>query len=88
MKADLFIFAIGVAVAFVVLPEATAYTQPWVMRHVLAGYGSEHLEAVLLGWKILLAVLLFAAVQALLRLVFSAAGLALAMRLVARARRW
>lgn len=73
---------IAAAATFLLLPVAAARTAPWVVRHVVAGYGAQHLETGLLCWKLLLAVLIFAAIRAALRLAFSAASLAFALRIV------
>lgn len=78
----MFAIVIAAAATFLLLPVAAAFTAPWVVRHVAAGYGAQHLETLLVCWKLLLAVLIFAAVRAALRLAFSAASLALALRIV------
>jgi hypothetical protein len=82
-ETGMFVIIAAAAAAFLLLPFALARTSPWIARHVVDGYGAQHLETGLLCWKLLLAVLIFAAVRTGLRLAFSAASLALAMRIIA-----
>jgi hypothetical protein len=78
----MFIILVAAAASFVLLPAAYTNTAPWVTDHILTGYGEEHLQDILIAWKMLLALLIFALTRAVLRLAFSAGSLALAMRLV------
>lgn len=75
-------FATALAVAFVTLPDAYEWSRPLVMRHVLSGYGPEVLSWGPTAWKVLLALLIFAAVRAGLQLLFSAVGLGIALAIV------
>lgn len=74
------------AASFVLLPHAYETSAPWITQHVLSGYGAAHADDFLLAWKVLLALLIFASVRVLLKLAFSAASLALAMRVVSSLR--
>lgn len=82
-KTKMFVIVTAAAAAFLLLPFAAARTSPWIVRHVVDGYGAQYLETWLLCWKLLLAVLIFAAVRTVLRLAFSAASLALVLRIIA-----
>lgn len=74
------------AASFILLPHVYATSAPWITQNVLSGYGAAHADDLLLAWKVLLALLLFAATRVLLKLAFSAATLALAMRIVSSLR--
>lgn len=78
----MFVTLAAVAITFLTLPGANDRTAPWIATHILSGYGGQHLENGLLFWKVLLAFLIFASVRAVFKLAFSAASLALALRLV------
>lgn len=75
--------AVALIATFLLSPWAAALTTPWLTRHVIAGYGAAHISNLLLLWQLLLALLIFAAVRAALKLLFSAASLALAFKLIA-----
>lgn len=78
----MFTTLVSVAATFLLLPQAHARSASWIIDHILAGYGGRYLEQGLIAWKVLLALLIFASVRAVLKLAFSAASLALAMRLL------
>ena len=76
----------GIVAAFLLLPWAETQTLGFVLRITASWYGAEHIETVRTVWRILLALLIFAVTSAGLRLVFSAASLAVAMRILSKAR--
>jgi hypothetical protein len=80
-------FVIGAAAAFVLLPWADALSWQWIASDLIAGYGLQDIKTLRLFWKGLIALLLFASIRAALSLLFSAASLALAMRLLPKHRR-
>lgn len=82
----MFSFLMAAVVSFILLPHVYATSAPWITQHVLSGYGAAHVDDLLLAWKVLLALLLFAVTRVLLKLAFSAASLALAMRVVSSLR--
>ena len=82
----MFVLVIALTLTFLLLPAAAAGTSPWIIRHILDGYGAVHLDDWLFAWKVLLALLIFAGVRAVLHVLTRAAGLLLALRLIPR--RW
>lgn len=82
----MFILLVSGAASFLLLPLAYTHTSAFMAEHILAGYGAKYLDDALFAWKVLLALLIFATLRAVLKLVFSAASLALAMRVVATMR--
>lgn len=73
--------------AFLLLPYAEAYSLGVLPAGLLLWYGPQNLDLMQILWRVLLALSIFAAVRALLQLIFSAAGLALALRVLAATRR-
>lgn len=76
----------AIAATFLVLPVVYVQTAPWVRMHILGAYQPSNMENAMLAWKVLLALLIFASVRSVLNLAFSAASLALAMRVIRLAR--
>ncbi|WP_299500477.1 hypothetical protein [uncultured Roseobacter sp.] len=68
--------------AFVWFPTANAATKPWVIPHIIDGFGAEYLNWVLPLWQGLLGFLIFALVRSALGLIFSVVGLSIALRIL------
>lgn len=84
---ELLSFGSALTAAFVWLPDVAAKTQSWVVPHIISGFGAQHLDWLLFGWKAVLALLIYSAVRSLLGLVLSAAGLAIALRILSMFRK-
>ncbi|WP_300029259.1 hypothetical protein [uncultured Roseobacter sp.] len=68
--------------AFVWFPAANAASKPWVIPHIVDGFGAEYLNWVLPLWQGLLAFLIFAVVRSALGLIFSVVGLSISLRIL------
>lgn len=79
---ELLSFISAVAASFAWLPDVYEKTRSWVIPHIINGFGTQHLDWLLIAWKAVLALLIYAAVRSLLGLVLSAAGLAIALRIL------
>jgi len=79
---ELLSFVSAVTAAFVWLPDAFAKTKSWVVPHIISGFGAQHLDWLLIAWHAVLALLIYSFIRSLLGLVLSAAGLAIALRIL------
>ena len=79
---ELLSFVSAVTASFAWLPDVYAETKSWVIPHIISEFGAQHLDWLLIAWKAILALLIYAAVRSLLGLVLSAAGLAIALRIL------
>ncbi|WP_299962289.1 hypothetical protein [uncultured Roseobacter sp.] len=68
--------------AFVWFPVANAATKPWVIPHIIEGFGVEYLNWALPLWQGLLAFLIIAVVRSALGLIFSVVGLSIVLRIL------
>jgi|GEM_PF-4222659 len=80
-------FIASVIAAFVYLPVLNARTSDWVIHHIITGFGAQHLEWLRFGWQAFLFLLIFAAVRAVLGLIFSATALAIALKILSMFRK-
>lgn len=79
-------FIAGLLAAFAFVPKAYEQSAGYVWRYTFEHYGPEHVSLVLLGWKVVLALLAYSLTTAAINLVLSALGLSLALKLMNRER--
>lgn len=79
-------FVSGVMAAYALVPDAYERSAGHVWRFTMENYGPQHVGLVLLGWKVLLALVAYSLTTAVFNTVLSILGLRLVLKLMERER--